>query len=445
MTVASPDGQEYALFLEATDRIPPAIPNLLRLLLNYRYGLDILAQTSVQDALPLSSKYGASLRVMFMFQELPVDNRSQLLALGRRGQVPLFLLVPQPQVQPHKSLCKGLRNIFVCGWEDTSGGSGPSLQQIVTAVCDQQGIGVVQISTGGATHDQLVAVVEQRLKHVRSLPTLPDLVSRVTKLLSDPATEIADLEQALVTDPAMVHRLVRVVSSPAFAGLRASGEWTLRQAVVRLGLQQVGAIAQQIKLMNSLIRPHKCPFDIRRFWEHSVGVAVIADTLHNENLLHMDVDVPIDQYWIGGLLHDIGKLVMGFFFWDAFDAVIQRMTTPKTPFHWAEARLGTPITHEHISQLVLSRAKADPAAVEAVGSHNTVGRRPTPLVCLLHVADNFAKAAGLGYLEKEAPVYSPPVLDALGITEENILEIQRTSAEEMAAEVASVVGLCLGK
>jgi len=443
MNAAPEEEQEYGLFLQDTDQIPAAVVNLLRLLLNYRYGLDVLTEKTIQEALPVASRYGNRVRTIFIVRDEPIENRNSLMALGRRGSVPLFLLVPRQLVDLHKQLCKGLKNIFVCAWEDAAAGANPSLQQVVTAVFDQQKIGHVLIDEKEVAPELLQQRLEHRLKHINTLPTLPDIVLRLTALLNDPATQMEDLEELLVTDPSIVHRLLKVVNSPVFAGRRTNGEWTLREAVVRLGLKQVGAIAQQLKLINNLIKPENNSFDINRFWRHSVGCAVIADKLYVEKLLPLKESIAVDKYWIGALLHDIGKLVMGFFFWDAFSAILKRMSTPKTPFHWAEARLDVIVTHEYITRIVLTRAKADPDVIEAVAAHNSVGRRPNDLICLLHVADNLCKDLGMGYLEKERAVYSPAVLSALEMTEEQMEELIASVGEKMADEIEDLVTLCI--
>ena len=36
-------------------------------------------------------------------------------------------------------------------------------------------------------------------------------------------------------------------------------------------------------------------------------------------------ELAFNDYWIGALLHDAGKLVLGFFFWDHFEEIIRRI------------------------------------------------------------------------------------------------------------------------
>ena len=444
MSKAEDNEQEYGLLLQETQKPPQAVLNYLRLILSYRYGLEMLVKKSVQDILTSLTAYGPRVRSIFLIKDQPVENRNMLLALGRRGQIPLFLLLPRSLVDSHKQrFSKGISNIFIFGWEDVVSPSGPSLQQKVIALFDELGIGQVEINEQNMEQELLQRRLERRLKHIGTLPSLPDIVLSINKLLNDPDTRIEDLVELLVTDPAIVHRVLQVVNSPAFAGKRNSGEWTLRESVVRLGLKQVGAIAQQVKLINILAKPDDSPFDLRRFWEHSVGVAVIANRLYVEKLLPLKDSIGVDKYWIGALLHDVGKLVMGFFFWDSFDTVLQRMNTPKTPFHWAESRLKNAITHEYIGRMVMLRSRVDPDVVEVVGKHNNTGPKPNSLICLVHIADNLCKDLGMGYLEKERAVYSPSVLAALNMTEEDMEKLRDGVGEKMVEEIEELVNLCI--
>ena len=66
--------------------------------------------------------------------------------------------------------------------------------------------------------------------------------------------------------------------------------------------------------MNSLVKPQESPFDLERYWMLSVSCALIADRPYREGTVKFARETPFNDYWIGSLLHDIGKLVLGFFF-----------------------------------------------------------------------------------------------------------------------------------
>ena len=150
----------------------------------------------------------------------------------------------------------------------------------------------------------------------------------------------------------------------------------------------MGIIAQQIKLMNSLVKPQESQFDIRRFWEHSLGVALIADRLVTQKLIPLKKEISFNDYWIAALLHDIGKLTLGLFFWNHFEEILQEMAKSSSSFRDAERQLDDVANQEYLGQILLLKARVGEDLVEAVGKHNSPGKRPAPLTCLLNLADN---------------------------------------------------------
>jgi len=174
-----------------------------------------------------------------------------------------------------------------------------------------------------------------------------------------------------------------------------------------------------------------------------VGCAVVADRLCTDNLLSLPEPIPFDQYWIAALLHDLGKLVLGFFAWDYFQEVLDRMVSQDMWFRQAEERLGHEVTHEYIGRLLLLQANADTQLAEAVGSHNLPGRRPDPLVCLIHVADNLCKGLGMGYLPSETATFRATVLSTLHMTQEDMDGLRSRLAADVTAHVKDLTGTCL--
>ena len=102
------------------------------------------------------------------------------------------------------------------------------------------------------------------------------------------------------------------VAGDAFTGTGGrTTKWTLQEIITRLGVKKVGAIAQQVKMIN-MVKPQESEFDLKRFWEHSAGTAIIADKLVTDRLVRLEKPLEFSDYWIGALLHDVGKLVLGF-------------------------------------------------------------------------------------------------------------------------------------
>jgi HD-like signal output (HDOD) protein len=125
--------------------------------------------------------------------------------------------------------------------------------------------------------------------------------------------------------------------SPVFSGTAPrTQKMTLKEIIARLGVKKVGAIAQQVKMINSLVKPEESEFDLKRFWEHSVGSAIIADKLQADGIVKFSKPIEFNEYWTGTLLHDVGKLVLGSFSGTGLSR--SRATAPSTGKVFARLR-----------------------------------------------------------------------------------------------------------
>jgi hypothetical protein len=198
--------------------------------------------------------------------------------------------------------------------------------------------------------------------------------------------------------------------------------------------------------MNSLVKIKETSFDLRRFWEHSVGCALIADRLVTTGALPLQTVPKFSDYWLGTLLHDIGKFVMGLFFFSHFKQVLGNLEASggeSRDFREAEAKMGHVGLHEEVGQLLMLQVDAGLELVRSVGNHHTGGDAPSPLTSLIHVADNICKDMGMGYLKDEKGTFSPAVLESLGLDEGDIEGIRRAMEDTIVSEVGQIVSTCL--
>jgi len=434
---------EYALIVQQQGKPQQVLVHYLTLLLNYRYGLDIIVVDKFVEAFSTIQKYRKGIRCAFLIQNRSIDSRASISSLNLEGTIPLFLLLPKALIADHKILCRRLENVQFCSWESAFSHAGSSLHKVIAVVFAEQDIGDLASEVEHLPPEESEQRIEARLRRLHTLPTLPEIALRIMRMVADPQTTVEDLEEVLTSDPSIVHKLIQVVNSPVFAGAGHKDDWTLQEAIIRMGRKKVGAIAQQVKLMNSLIRPKKSQFDLQRFWRHSVGCALIADKLYREKLIPLQEEILFDDYWICAVLHDIGKLVLGFFFWDHFEEVLKKMEAANLPFRQAEKELGDLANHEFLGKVMLEKSQVGSKLVEAVEAHDTTGDAPTPLICLIHMADNIGTDLGLGYLPEERTAYSPAVLRVLDLDQEAVAKLVETCGQEVVKEVDDLVEQCL--
>ncbi len=237
---------------------------------------------------------------------------------------------------------------------------------------------------------------------------------------------------------------MQTANSPLLAGPGRKEQSSLQEAIVRLGLRKVGAIAQQIALVNTFVSPEASGFDLQRFWEHSIACAVIADRLCEGDFVTLQEEIQFNDYWMAALLHDCGKVVLGFFFWEWFERILRLMDSDNCSFYEAEVEImGAMAGHDLIGELLLQKAKMPPELIEAVGLHHMPGDSPSALVALIHVANGLSKEIGLSYIESEPVSYETSALNALNLTIEDLAELKEMLSEAAVSEVKELVKQCI--
>ena len=434
--------QRYGLIVQQPGRAQQLLVRSLMMILNYRYGLDLIVADSFVEAFSAIRQHRGRICCTFIVHNKKIDSVTSISGLNLEGEVPLCLILPGSLVPSHQVLCHRMKKVFFCSWQSAFGHTSASLPRTIESAFEQHGIEELLSDLEHVPYEEAQVRIARRLKTLNTLPTLPEVALRIMRMADDPQSTVEDLEEVLISDPAVVHRLLQVVNSPVFAGVGHRERWSLQEAIVRLGRRKVGAIAHQIKLMNGLLKPDESLFDMRRFWEHSVGCALIADRLYTRGMVPLTEVLEFNDYWIAGVLHDAGKLVLGFFFWNHFEAVLSHMAQNEHSFREAEKELGDVANHEYLGQLLLIKSSVGPALVEAGGTHHTTGQAPGDLACLLHLANNICTDLGLGYAADERSVYSGAVLRALRLDMEDVRGLRETLGQPMVQEVAEVVDRC---
>jgi len=136
------------------------------------------------------------------------------------------------------------------------------------------------------------------------LPQLPQVILQLIRACGSDKTDVDEVTQIICLDAALTAKLLSIIASPHVN--LAKQITTIKSAVVYLGLDTVRNIAISSSAMQffkfSKVTDN---FNINRFWYHSYKCAVLARRIALE-----ENQVNPDQYFLAGLLHDIGTLVL---------------------------------------------------------------------------------------------------------------------------------------
>ncbi len=233
----------------------------------------------------------------------------------------------------------------------------------------------------------------QVLSRLQSLPTLPTVVMQLSELSRNENAGAADFEQAIRPDPALTANLLRIANSAYFSS--RTEITSVRQAIVMMGLPRVFELALTGEFSRTI--PTELPvYRIRAdvFWLHCVAVAILTEKLTAE----LQIKKPALSF-VAGLLHDIGKLVIGTLVLDTGHDLAQPLQTEGRTLLEAEFEiLGT--DHTVIGAQVAERWRLPaPLATIARGHHDPdslPAEQQSVLLDLVHVSDALAHSLGYG-------------------------------------------------
>lgn len=139
------------------------------------------------------------------------------------------------------------------------------------------------------------------------LPSMPETATRGMAMLRTSPVDFDALTAVLERDPLISGHLLRMASSAARGGHRIR---SLRQAIPRIGVDPLREILAQLAA-RSVFRSRAPRIDeaFRTIWSHGLAVANVSRALAVEFTEGPDPD----EAYMAGLLHDVGKPVVGGF------------------------------------------------------------------------------------------------------------------------------------
>ena len=160
---------------------------------------------------------------------------------------------------------------------------------------------------GTGLADVLRRIIVTRLEAGRLvLPALPASVATTLTELRAPNADLAHVARILGTDPLIAPQLLNLASSAFFTSNRSPQ--TLLQAVIQLGVVRLRGLLLELSTRRVFASPRRevrAAFD--GMWGHSLAVAELARSIVTE----LGSPVPADGVHLGGLIHDVGKPVVG--------------------------------------------------------------------------------------------------------------------------------------
>jgi putative nucleotidyltransferase with HDIG domain len=269
--------------------------------------------------------------------------------------------------------------------------------------------------------------LDQLVKHVEELPSLPDTTIKVLKLTEDPEASTRDIGNAIAADIAFTSRVLTIANS-AYYGMPRSIS-TVQEAVLILGMQALRNLALAAATYDTLKKemPGYC-LGAGELWKHSVACAIAAQIIAKRTRA-----VRVEEAFVAGLLHDVGKVILNVYVGPQFEAIRALAELDGTPFFEGEkAVLG--FDHAEVGSKIAEKWNLPGPLCSAIAGHHVLrnGDQTPELTAVVHVANLICRVDVLGLKGSGVPSpMDPAALDLLKLTERDEDEIR----DEMIIQV----------
>lgn len=244
--------------------------------------------------------------------------------------------------------------------------------------------------------------VLSKIERIADLPVLPEAAARFNEMAADGNVSMDEISRVLGHDQAVVVKILKIANS-VFYGLAKRVE-TMKHAVVMLGLNTVRNAVLSLSVIDMFNMDDSNREAAHALWSHSLEVAVTSQHLSKAT----GIGVP-DDCFVGGLLHDVGKLVLLHYFNDAMNQICDRMKETNAAFSTAEKKI-VATNHAEIGAMLARKWQLPDGLESAIRNHHTLaaGASDFERVKVVHAADAVVNAHIGDYLGRKRVLRPDP-------------------------------------
>lgn len=262
--------------------------------------------------------------------------------------------------------------------------------------------------------------LEVMIMTASDLPTIPVVATKVMQLIESESATAEELAKVVASDPAVAARVLKI-SNSSFYGCQRQIQ-TLSHAIVVLGFGTLKSL-----VVAASVKQVYQPYGLteKMLWEHSFGAGLAARIIAKKTRL-----VSEEEAFLGGLFHDIGKIIMNTMNSKQFQDAMQRCYNDGITFEEAERQVYT-YTHSEVGGLVIKKWNFPDMLMYAVLNHHAsaFGEEEDTyqiyLACVVGLANIMCHKLGIGIREPNDELdlmQTVPVLK-LGLNEQHIEDL----------------------
>lgn len=243
------------------------------------------------------------------------------------------------------------------------------VHQFLTKPCDPEKLKNILLRAGALHRLMIDGKLKDMISGIDSLPTLPAIYEKLQRKIREPEASLDEVGEIISQDIAMTAKILQLVNS-SFFGLYKKVE-SPAKAVKLLGLDTIKALVLVSKIFSE-ITISSDTFSINTLWTHSLIVGALSKKIAENETDDKEI---INNSYIAGVLHDIGKLILVSKVESLYNGAVCLARQEHIPLRLAEKKIYK-ATHCDMGAYLTGLWGFQSDIVEAIGFHHQLGEYP---------------------------------------------------------------------
>lgn len=236
------------------------------------------------------------------------------------------------------------------------------------------------------------------ISRLHTLPSIPAVYTNLMRALQSSSVSAAEIGEIISQDLGMTTKVLQLANSAFFGMTRHIA--TPAEAAVYLGIDTIRALALTVVAFSEFNGKAMPFFSIEKLQEHSLTVGFLARNIAKS----LGQSRPaIDNALLGGMLHDIGRLVLASNFPEQYQEVLRMARENASTINQAE-RAAFGAAHDEVGGYLLWLWGLPDEITEIVAGYHRLAEDPTlsaaPALAV-HLADELINASSDQHLDQE--------------------------------------------
>lgn len=269
--------------------------------------------------------------------------------------------------------------------------------------------------------------IDKIIANVDKLPSLPTSVGKVVEVANNLKASPNDLSNVIKVDPVLTAKVLKLINSAYFS--LPDQITNLNRAIILLGVNTIKNLAISTAVIGQFSKTKHQLFDMDKYWKHCMAVAVMCKKFAEK----MNIDKRFrEEYFIAGLLHDIGEIVIVELFPEKLAQIMAKVQTGSTLEEAEREILGA--SHSEIGAALGRHWKISENLIAVIEEHHdpNIAGDYAQLVLCVHVANITCNLNALGMPGGTVNPPAAEIMAKLGLDDEAIKEILSHLEEELS-------------